>query len=214
MRAEDVPEIASLHMDLFPDYLLSRLGRRFLMRFYEWHVSRDGVLTTVFTDDSGVARGFIVGGATKTEYYRMVLRDLWTHFALQMLRYSLRNPAMVARTVFHRAYLIVRLPQRCPNRARRSTPVATLGATPEGFLAYIGLAELMRGTGAAAAMLAAFEQTAWNAGYRALTLGVRRDNREARRFYEKNHWLESGTEADLVTYHKILHCGSATASTP
>jgi ribosomal protein S18 acetylase RimI-like enzyme len=79
------------------------------------------------------------------------------------------------------------------------TTVATVDGAVAGFIMVVEneveqvyVASTHRGTGMAAALLAKAEEIVANNGYESAWLAVVAGNARARRFYERNGWIDSG----------------------
>lgn len=68
-RAEDVPAIARLHREGLPDAFLSKLGERFLRRFYRALVEHDGAVSVV-AESAGRPIGFATGVVSTRAFAR------------------------------------------------------------------------------------------------------------------------------------------------
>jgi GNAT superfamily N-acetyltransferase len=91
------------------------------------------------------------------------------------------------------------------------TTIATVDGAVAGFVMVVGneveqvyVGPAHRGTGVAAALLVKAEQIVAGNGYESAWLAVVAENARARRFYERNGWIDSG----LIEYPAATGAGA------
>jgi len=96
---DDVPAIASLHVDRLPRGFLTTLGPRFLHRLYTRMLTVPGAHVLVADRDDGDIAGFIATAGDTRALYREFLRRDAASAALGSLRAILRAPRQVWETL-------------------------------------------------------------------------------------------------------------------
>ena len=79
MHEADLDEVVQIHMDYFPEWRVTMLGRPFVRKMYRWFMKTHGDLALVVTKDEHVI-GFTVGtvGAYKKSLFLYALPEvLW-----------------------------------------------------------------------------------------------------------------------------------------
>ncbi len=90
IQGEDLPGIASLHRQVFPDYFLTHLGQGFLQRFYREFVDRPGNYGCVAIHD-GRPIGVVVGTTDADTFYsQFYSRNLVATILDFLKRFSVR----------------------------------------------------------------------------------------------------------------------------
>lgn len=93
----DLPSIIHIHQRAFANYFLTRLGSRFLRRYYSLVLHyHSGVLLVSEVD--GVLQGFACGFVDPSEFYRFMWRAKWTFVAPLMIK-LLRHPSLIGRVI-------------------------------------------------------------------------------------------------------------------
>lgn len=136
--AEDVPRIVQIHLQAFPAFFLSVLGRRFLRQLY-LGVVEDETGVALIHEMDGIVHGFVAGSLMSARLYGRLIRKRWLRFA-----------AAAAGAVLTRPWIAVRL-----IRALRK-PAAEEAAIPAALLMSVAVLPQAQGTGIGAQLIKAF----------------------------------------------------------
>jgi ribosomal protein S18 acetylase RimI-like enzyme len=147
MTDRDVAEVASLHLETFPAFFLSILGRRFLRLLYESIVRDPMGVAYVSIDDRGQLLGFVAGVTQQAGFYSRLARERKWSFALAGAGAALRLPSIVPR--LFRAL-------RRSEEAQESSAAASLMS--------IGVSPAAQGQGIGRDLVAAFADDLRNRG--------------------------------------------------
>jgi ribosomal protein S18 acetylase RimI-like enzyme len=161
----DVPAVAALHRDRFPDGFLPKLGSRPLERLYRHAVRSPGAFVLVSDDADGVS-GFVAVAEDTRRFYREFLRRHGVAAALIAAPAVLRAPRKVWETV------------RYGSRAHHAD-------LPSAEILAVAVAERERGTGAAPSLLAAALEELRRRGVGAARVVTAAGNSRALRLYER-----------------------------
>lgn len=166
----DVDDVARIHLAAFNGFFLSQLGYRFLCVMYRAFLTSPNSLFVVFETGSGQLAGFAVGALQGQKDRWLAVRFL-PQFLWAVVPAVLRHPAPVVKRLWARFI-----------DAGESLPVPPGAAV----LRSIGVLPSLRGAGAAAALLKAFEALALGKGAGQVFLTTDEvDNERAQRFYER-----------------------------
>ena len=161
----DVPAVAALHRERFPEGFLPSLGSRPLERLYGHIVESAGAFVLVSDDAHGLI-GFVAVTEDTRRLYREFLRRHGVTAALIAMPAVLRAPRKVWETV------------RYGNRADHA------GLPPTEILA-VAVAERARGTGVAPSLVAAALEELGRRGIGAARVVTAVGNSRALRLYER-----------------------------
>ncbi|MFL6241606.1 MAG: GNAT family N-acetyltransferase [Acidimicrobiia bacterium] len=161
----DVPVVAALHRECFPEGFLPTLGSRPLERLYR-HIVQSADAFVVVSDDADGLSGFVAVTEDTRALYRDFLRRHGVTAALIAAPAVLRAPRKVWETV------------RYGNRADRA------GLPSAEFLA-VAVAERRRGTGVAPSLVAAALEELRRRGIDTACVVTAAGNSSALRLYER-----------------------------
>jgi ribosomal protein S18 acetylase RimI-like enzyme len=162
VRTMDLPAIVSIHQKAFSEFFLTRMGPKFLHRYYELVLTyRCGIILVRETD--GVLEGFVCGFMNPPEFYRL----MWRHklaFMLPALLALLRKPSLTGKVLsgIHRLQA----------SAARTEPVTC-------ELSSIAVAPEMSGNGAGKSLVNAFLAHSWSMHADSVALTTDAENNEA-----------------------------------
>jgi glycosyltransferase involved in cell wall biosynthesis/ribosomal protein S18 acetylase RimI-like enzyme len=141
----DLPGIVSIHQRAFSHFFLTKMGARFLERYYELVLHyRAGIV--LVSESQNRLNGFVCGFADPAEFYR----SMWRHrraFALPALSALLRHPSLAA-NVFYGV-------RRIQTSAAKSPPSAC-------ELSSIAVSPEASGNGLGRTLLRAFLDQSWS----------------------------------------------------
>lgn len=195
MQLSDIPEIAMLHREIFPNSRSTRLGWRYLRKMYRWFLEQNPRLCLV-AEQEGRIVGYVVGALAG--YGRRIFR-----YAIMEVIFGLlvHPPMWFKKETFSlsRSYLKAFSPVRVHGQ---NQPVKEISIS----LADIGVAPSARGQGIGLRLVRKFEDAAGKLGAAQLTLSVDMDNLAARITYERCGWYVDAEypERNSVHYSKLL----------
>jgi ribosomal protein S18 acetylase RimI-like enzyme len=158
----DLPQIVSLHQKAFSEFFLTRLGTRFLRRYYELVLAyRSGIILA--REKDGVLQGFVCGFMNPPEFYRLMWRNKRT-FMLPALLAVLRKPTLTGKMLsgIHRVQ----------TSAAQAQPVTC-------ELSSIAVAPALAGNGAGKSLVRAFLSHSWNMRAECVSLTTDAENNDA-----------------------------------
>jgi glycosyltransferase involved in cell wall biosynthesis/GNAT superfamily N-acetyltransferase len=168
----EVPAIAQMHMDAFPDYFMTSLGKHFLVQFYLAFTEDPSSVVSVAREPGGRILGVAVGSAQPAGFFRRALVHRFTGFALAGLSAVLSNPGSVFRLVRGAMY-------------RGDQPRGSGGA----LLSTIAVVPTYQGGGVGQAVLESWERNAVYKGATEAYLTTDSDkNVRVNHFYQKAGW--------------------------
>ncbi|HEX5466643.1 MAG TPA: GNAT family N-acetyltransferase [Candidatus Limnocylindrales bacterium] len=189
LRLSDVRAVARLHLTLFPDYFLSRLGPAFLERFYAGFAGSGPDLGFV-AESAGEVVGFVVGTTEPRGVYRRFYRRHALRLGPAFLRRCLTDAAVrraVRPRLRHVGLAFLSLLRR-PSLGRARGPAAATATVPVARLMGIAVRPDHRGTGLADELADRFCGRCAAAGIETVGLSVHEDNGRAIAFYVRSGW--------------------------
>jgi ribosomal protein S18 acetylase RimI-like enzyme len=97
MDENDIAEVVKIHLEGFPGFFLTFLGRRFLALYYTAIAKWDECVRLVYIDEEGVPVGFVVGAVNPAKFYSRILKRDWFRFAFAAINAVCRRPSIVPR---------------------------------------------------------------------------------------------------------------------
>lgn len=200
----DLPAIADLHRQVFPDYFLTHMGQDFLQRFYQEFMSKPayGIVAKHETRIVGFVAGTTELSNLYNQFYKhnfmaLIRIVIIQFFADSYVRQNIRN-----RMIHFRRALSSLLSNRTENE--QTSQVENSPLLQEAHLLSIGVAAEYRGYGIAETLCERFCTELKQAGVRAVYLSVFPDNKRAIRFYEKNGWQQTEGDSSSLLFFKLL----------
>jgi ribosomal protein S18 acetylase RimI-like enzyme len=168
MRADDVREVVTTHLESFPGFFLSFLGPEFLTLLYRSvHASPEGVALVAV--QNGVIEGFAAGVTQQEGFYRRLIRREKWKFAKAAAGAVLRRPNIVLRLC----------------KALKYSDTAKQSAAP-ACLMSIAVRPHASGAGIGRTLVKAFCERIAERGGQSVCLTTDRDNNErTNRFYSQ-----------------------------
>lgn len=100
LQSSMVEEMVGIHMEAFPDFFLTFLGKQFLREFYRSFVDNPEVCALVaFEEETQQLIGGAVGPFVPDGFFKKLLKRSWFRFALAGIPAVLRRPAAGARLI-------------------------------------------------------------------------------------------------------------------
>jgi ribosomal protein S18 acetylase RimI-like enzyme len=185
LSADDLGDVATLHLRAFQDSELTRLGHEAVRRNYLWQFEGPHDLEALGVRADGRLVGFLFGGVFRGSTIGFVKRERWF-----LLGRVLRNPSMVINAKsLSRIGLAVRLIGRRSGPPQSENPAA-VPARSFGVLS-VAVDPSAQGSGVGQLLMAEAEERARAAGFARMHLTVHPDNEQAVRFYERGGWSRS-----------------------
>ena len=185
IETPDLPMIAQVHMDAFPESALTKLGPSIVRSYYDWQLNgpHEKVRATaaLVTDEcAGFSFSGIFNGSTSGFIAR---------YRPHLIRASLRRPQLVFNDMFvARVREGLRLMIHAGRKRRRPPQtVSPQPATNYGILS-IAVAPKFQQLGVGQLLMQDAEYAALDSGCRKICLTVHPGNVKAVRFYEKQKW--------------------------
>lgn len=183
----NLPQVARVHINSFPDSALTKLGAAIVENYYLWQLTGPHELVWatgafVIGECAGYSISGVFNGSTSgfiKENRKILIREVLLHPWL-----------MTNRSFFQRLREGVRL----LNRARRKTmqpkkPIAVNPVSSFGILS-IAVAQKYQKLGIGELLMLDAETEAIKCGFEQMDLSVHPNNRKAVRFYEKLGWTK------------------------
>ncbi len=194
LQMADIPKVAAIHSQAFPDSRSTRLGNRYIKKMFLWFYKYQPELSLVLETEGDIA-GYVVGAIGG--YGRKIFR-----FAIFEVAFGLAaHPKLwLDRRTFllWRSYLQAFYPRKSHKTAQKmagNSPVISAA------LAGIAVDPAMKGKGFGKLLLSAFEQSAQKQGAQKLVLSVHENNLAACRLYEGGGWKKDSDHPELYSLH-------------
>lgn len=177
MKPSDLDSVVTIHTEAFRGFFLTRMGKRFLTKYYEIVLEFDSSIAIVAHDTVnnrvlGFAAGFADPGRFYAQFSRKRIRMLST-----ILLAVLRDPTLIVQ--------ILRNMHRIENQAQQSIYDVELSSIGVGI----------KGQGVGALLLQAFMKEAHLVGSKKMYLTTDAvDNDAVKKFYETRGFLLDGYE--------------------
>lgn len=191
----DVAAVAALHLEAFPGFFLTSLGKSFLEELYSGFLSHPSGMLLVAKVD-GIVVGFVAGTTKPELFFRTLRRRRGWAFVSSAMPSLVKNPLPVIKKLLH-AFRF----------GGGETPDVHPGSA---LLSSIGVAPSRRGSGFADAMITAFENAAKAQGAYAVYLTTDVDHNErVNAFYRKHGYVVTarflqGRGRTMFRYEKPL----------
>jgi len=190
----DLDEVVHLHVQAFPGFFLTSLGKGFLKELYAGFLTVSTGIFVVARNEGGVV-GFAAGTSDPEVFFADLRRRRGAVFAIKAIPAIVKNPLPVCRKLFYAV------------RYRGEAPVARASGA---LLSSIGIAKSAVGTGVAGRLMAAFESEVLKRGvsFVYLTTDVQGNDR-VNAFYSKHNYVvldrfKQNGRRDMYRYGKIL----------
>lgn len=195
LSLSDLPAVAQIHIQAFPDSALTKLGKEAVRRYYEWQIigPHDALNIGVFAQEGilgfcfgGIRQGALGGFLEKNR--KFLVQRVITHPWL-LLNPLFRERAKLAINSLYKRFR----PRRTQSQPKSSSPVSP--RVPHFGILSIAIAPQHQGSGAARLLMEYSERVAIERGFTCMGLTVHPSNGRAVRFYEKTGWqrnMENG----------------------
>ena len=188
LSEQDLPAVAQIHLQAFPNSAISRLGLEAARRYYEWQLTGPHQVVALGAFDGATVLGFCIGGI-----FRGALSGFLHKNRAYLGRRVLTHPWLFANPIFRDRFssglkiLLRRIRRLRPKALGKDDSVQRPKPTSFGILA-LASAPHSQHKGVGTALLQGMEEAAHRRGFRELHLTVHSENLRAIRFYERHHW--------------------------
>lgn len=172
----EVPAVVAIHLEAFPGYFMSFLGKRFLTIYYNELAESPYGFGAVCLDNQAGATGtvaaFAVCVASPRYFYQDMLRKKWPMITISVIPALLKKPCILLKLLKGLAY-----PKKSP--AEKNVAILT----------SIGVSAKFQGAGAGSLLLQAVEKTARERGIKFFSTGAKRSQEKVVSFYLKHGFI-------------------------
>lgn len=193
-KEADLEEITKVHMECFPDYFSTKLGKSLLKDFYAQYLKKFPHLFVVASDEDankivGLTNGYVIGqnirdGFVKNNFVRLMLKGVYLLVTFDKVAWGKVSKFF-----------------KKSNNANVNSNKSKDG---EGDLLSICVLPSYRGSGASYLMVEKFEEGLKELNINTYYLSVFLDNERARAFYEKCGFEFFNENAVEVKYKKTI----------
>ncbi|WP_234109067.1 hypothetical protein [Chryseobacterium sp. R2A-55] len=92
---KDIDSIVEVHLESFPSFFLTSLGKPFFKTFYKAFLKNPAILLVL--EDEGTVKGFAAGSRDNRSFFPKLLKNNWVEFAQAGMKILLTNPAALKR---------------------------------------------------------------------------------------------------------------------
>ena len=112
MNKNQISGVVDVHLEAFPGFFLSFLGKQFLKEFYIGVIEDPSGIARVVADGQALI-GFVAGITQPSGFYRRLLMKRWWRFGLAAIPAVIKKPAIIPR--LFRAFSRPATPLPCEN---------------------------------------------------------------------------------------------------
>jgi len=194
LQESDIPALARLHSEIFPDSRSTQLGQMYVRKMFKWFYIKQPQLCFVAKQGNALV-GYVVGAVGGYG------RRLFRYAIFEIIAGLVFRPRLwVKKETFSlwQSYMKGLLPNRKPSQTSLANQK---GQILSAALAGIGVDPKMRGMGVGKALVLEFENAARSLQVGKLTLSVHLDNHSACRLYESCGWVMDNEDIDRNSAH-------------
>lgn len=195
MVEKDILGVVQLHMSVFSNFFMTRLGKGFLRIFYMHYLNSNYAICKIAETDSRLI-GFIVGNINPGLFFKELFIKKGFLLFLHTLHLLIRHPVLVFRKLIYALYYRGEQPDAVINYA---------------LISSLGVLSKFRSNGVGSKLISVFCQAAFDLDIKGCYLTTDKvGNENVNLFYKKNGFqLESTFQQTknryLNRYVKILH---------
>ena len=198
IKDEHIEQVADAHLQAFPGYLNSQIGKGYIVKFIQWFSSSDQATAICAVNiNTNRVQGYLVGAPLG--YTSLLTRHIfWSAFWGAVF-----HPWVFFKPQYFRV-LMARLGLFQSQTGQSLSPKLPF---PTMSLVGIGVIPSARGQNIGQALGQMFEERAIAQGVKSLRLSVYPDNAIACNLYKKMGWKpysESKTSSGAIYYYKVL----------
>jgi len=97
-------DVVEIHMEAFPGFFLTLLGRPFLTELYRGFIVSESAVLLVSIDSDGNALGFAAGAINPKLFFSKLRRKRSMHFLCASMKALILNPLVVINKLFYAAF--------------------------------------------------------------------------------------------------------------
>lgn len=208
---EDLKAIAECHKQAFPTSFSTKLGRRYLIKNYEWYLTSSKTIlikASIGSQVVGFCGGLLMDANSEMGSTSSVMQYTFRQAVIGMI---LHPWLLFNKEVRNNLGLIVRNIKRKlqPNASSQAAKVKLNKSEKEAQVASLGLVvigndPIYRGKGVGSELLKRFEVEAVRMNAKQMHLSVHRDNAVAIKSYTRNGWSISKEMGDNFEMIKAL----------
>lgn len=193
-KKEDIDSVVGVHVEAFPAFFLTRLGRAFLKELYTGFLEVPGGVLLVATANERIL-GFAAGAVCPARFYALLRRKRGCSFLVKAIPALLRDPLPVLVKLFYALFY------------RGKAPAGAIGGA---LLSSIGVSVGATGAGIGVALLKEFEATVSSRGGNSVYLTTdATGNERTIAFYKKCGYFEECSfrylgERRMIRFMKIM----------
>jgi ribosomal protein S18 acetylase RimI-like enzyme len=185
LELADLPQVAQVHINSFPDSALTKLGAPIVERYYLWQLT--GPHEKVWATGAFVAgdcAGFSFGGIFNGSTGGFVRQN-----KAFLIKETLRQPQLLFnRSFLQRVQMGIKSLRRLSRKKSASTNEVRLPQISSFGILSIGVSERYQKLGIGKLLMLDAEKEAVRCGYKQMDLSVHPTNEKAVGFYEKQNW--------------------------
>lgn len=221
-RNSDLPSIAEIYRESFPEMIKPRLGKRVCVRFFDEFLNHDAYRLIVTSLD-----GDIVGfSLIHTDLTRSIDNKRWIRRSwFDLLLFFFRNPLFSIRKMARPPAALVKKRKTAPRHPPRqirsddkmaSTPAkgSVAAGKSSGYIAPIAVARSARGRGVGKKLVGASIAVAREKSLDLLKLNVDRQNAGAIKIYEFMGFRKTGVIEERNEFSYTFDCSQPAMKLP
>ena len=186
LQIEDLPDVAQIHIQAFPDSALTKLGKEAIRLYYEWQILGPHDALNIVIFNGAVLLGFCFGGV-----FRGALGGFLEKNRTFLIRQVVTHPWLLTNSLFRERaqFALNRVIKRFHTAKTSVSSAPPKPANERSFgILSIAVAPQYQGSGAAQLLMEYSERVALERGFTRMGLTVHPSNGRAVRFYEKMGW--------------------------
>lgn len=193
-KESDLDKITKVHMECFPDYFSTHLGKSLLKGFYKEYLKKFPHLFVVAVDEEneeivGLTNGYVIGQNIRNEfiknnYLKLLLRGIFLLVTFDKVAWEKVGKFF--------------------KKSKDTNVNSNKSKDGEGDLLSICTLPSYRGSGASKKMVEKFEEGLKELGIDTYYLSVFSDNERAKSFYEKCRFEVFNENSIEVKYKKVI----------
>jgi ribosomal protein S18 acetylase RimI-like enzyme len=195
MDKSDLEEVVNIHIQAFPGFFLTLLGRKFLKELYKNFLIDEYSICLVAEEES-ILQGFVVGNLKPDNLFRKILLKKGYLFLLYSFDALIKRPGIVLKKLFYALNYRGELPD---------------GLTKTALLSSIGVKPNLHNNGIGSILIQTFCKKAFMKGSNAVYLTTDKiENETVNQFYIKNGFqfesiILKSKKRELIRYIRFSH---------
>jgi ribosomal protein S18 acetylase RimI-like enzyme len=186
----DIPHVAEIHAQAFPESLITRLGLECTRRYYQWQIDSPDNVQANGAYEGDTLLGFSFGGVFTMALGGFITRNKGFIFNRLLLRpWLLGHPYFIKKFYYGFKLLLIF------SKDQATQKEAILGDDPYGILA-IATDSSARGRGVGQLLMRASERYAIENDFKMMRLTVDLKNTNAIQFYEHIGWVKDDSPGE------------------